>query len=295
MPTTSVNGIELYFDSFGHTRQPTVLLVSGLGAQCVAYDDEFCEGIVEQGYRVVRFDNRDAGLSTHFDDVAADPLMALAAMGAGGTVDAPYTLDDLAVDVVGLLDSIDVGSAHLVGSSMGGMIAQTVAIRFPGRVSTLTSIMSTTGEPDVGLPDPECLGSLLSIMAPAQSRAERIENAVTLARVIGTPDAFDEVRARERSARFVDRAYDPAGTARQLVAVFASGSRAEGLAALDVPTLVLHGDRDPLVHISGGHRTAELVPGSQFRLLESMGHDLPPRYWPLITAGIVDNASAVHA
>jgi pimeloyl-ACP methyl ester carboxylesterase len=295
MPTTSVNGIELYFDSFGDPRQPTVLLVSGLGAQCVAYDDEFCEGIVDHGYRVVRFDNRDAGLSTHFHDVAADPLMALAAMGAGGTVDAPYTLDDLAVDVVGLLDSIDVGSAHLVGSSMGGMIAQTVAIRFPDRVSTLTSIMSTTGEPDVGLPDPECLGSLLSIMAPAQSRAERIENAVTLARVIGTPDAFDEERARSRSARFVDRSYDPAGTARQLVAVFASGSRAEGLAALDLPTVVLHGDRDPLVHISGGRRTAELVPGSQFRLLESMGHDLPPRYWPLITAGIVDNASAVHA
>jgi pimeloyl-ACP methyl ester carboxylesterase len=292
MPTTSVNGMELYFDSFGDPRQRTVLLVSGLGAQCVAYDDEFCEGIVEHGYRVVRFDNRDVGLSTHFNDVAADPLTALAAMGAGGTVDAPYTLDDLALDAVGLLDSIDVGTAHLVGSSMGGMIAQTVAIRFPERVSTLTSIMSTTGEPDVGLPDPECLGSLLSIMAPAQTRAERIENAVTLARVIGTPDAFDEVRARERAARFVDRAYDPAGTARQLVAVFASGSRAEGLSSLDVPTVVLHGDRDPLVHISGGHRTAELVRGSQFRLLESMGHDLPPRYWPLITAGIVDNASA---
>lgn len=292
MPTTNVDGIDLYFEELGDRSCPTVLMVSGLGAQCVVYDDEMCEAIAAHGYHVVRFDNRDVGLSTHLDDRPADPFAALAAMGEGAVIDAPYTLADMAADAIGLLDALDVEAAHVFGSSMGGMIAQTMAIAHPERVTTLTSLMSTTGEPEVGMPSPECLGSLISIMVPAATRAERIDNGVALARTIGTPSAFDEERARQRATLFVDRAYDPAGTSRQLVAVFASGSRAEGLSSLGMPTVVMHGDEDPLVHVSGGMRTAELVPGAELRILEAMGHDMPPQYWDRIVGGIVDNAAS---
>jgi pimeloyl-ACP methyl ester carboxylesterase len=295
MPMTSANGIDIHFEIFGDADRPVVLVVCGLGAQCVGYDDELCEMIAGHGYRVMRYDNRDAGLSTHLDGIEVDPLGALAILGGGGMVEAPYTLADMAQDAVGLLDSLDVGSAHVVGASMGGMIAQTLAIEHPERVASLVSVMSTTGESDVGTPSPECLMSLMSIMVPAATRAERIESGVALARVIGTPGAFDEARARERAALFVDRAYDPAGTSRQLMAIFASGSRADRLPDVQVPTCVMHGDLDPLVDISGGHRTAELVPGAQFRLLESMGHDLPLEYWDRVVSGVVDTASAVPA
>jgi pimeloyl-ACP methyl ester carboxylesterase len=200
----------------------------------------------------------------------------------------------MAADAVALLDALEVERVHLFGASMGGMIAQTVAIEHPSRVASLTSMMSTTGEPDVGSPDPEVLGSLLSIMVPATSREERIRSGVELARLIGTPSVFDEARARARTELSVDRAYDPEGVSRQLVAILASGSRADGLAALEVPTVVLHGDIDPLVHVSGGRRTAELVPGAEFRLLEGLAHDMPPQYWDRMVAGIADAAAAAR-
>jgi pimeloyl-ACP methyl ester carboxylesterase len=292
MATTRVNDIEVYFDDLGAEGDPAVLLVSGLGAQCLVYDDEFCDLLVSSGHRVIRFDNRDVGLSTHLDGAPADAFAAVVAAASGEPVDAAYTLSDMAADAVGLLDSLELDAVHLAGASMGGMIAQTIAIEHPERVQSLTSIMSTTGESDVGSPDPEVLGALVSIMTPQETRQARIDNGVELARIIGTPDAFDEPRVRERTARFVDRAYDPEGTARQLVAITASGSRADGLSGLDVPTVVLHGDRDRLVDISGGRRTAELVPGAEFRTLEGMAHDLPPSYWERLIGGVVDSAAA---
>jgi pimeloyl-ACP methyl ester carboxylesterase len=178
---------------------------------------------------------------------------------------------------------------------MGGMIAQTMAIEHPGRVRSLTSIMSTTGEAEFGTPHPDCLAGIMSIMAPVEGREARIEQGVELARLIGTPSVFDEARARARSTRTVDRAYDSDGVARQMVAILASGSRADGLRTLELPTVVLHGDVDPLVDVSGGRRTAELVPGARFELMADMGHDLPPSYWDRVVDGITAAVTAVEA
>lgn len=294
MATTRVNDIDVYFDVYGSDGDPTVLLVPGLGAQCLVYDDEFCDLLCRAGLRVVRYDNRDVGLSTHLDGAPADAMSAVMAAMSGQAVDAAYTLSDMAADAIGLVDSLDVESFHVAGSSMGGMISQTIAIEHPDRVLSMTSIMSTTGEPDVGSPDPEVLAALMTIMTPQDSRDARIDNGVELARLIGTKEVFDERRTRERTAQAVDRSYDPDGTARQLVAILASGSRAEGLAELEVPAVVLHGDRDPLVDISGGRRTAELVSGAEFRVLDGMGHDMPPAYWDRLAAGVVDVAAATR-
>ena len=293
MPTTRVHDLDLYFDTFGDPTHDTVLLVSGIGAQCPVYDDELCALLVGGGHQVVRFDNTDVGLSTHLDGAPADAMSAFIANASGAPVDAAYTLSDMAADGIGLLDSLGIDSAHVLGSSMGGMIAQTMAIEHPGRVRTLTSLYSTTGEPDVGTPDPAVLASLLSIMVPQDTREGRVAAAVELARLIGSPEVFDEQRARRRAELLVDRSYDPDGTARQMIAILASGSRAAGLVSLTLPTMVLHGDRDPLVDVSGGRRTAELVPGAELRILEGMGHDMPPEYWERIAAGVLDNAAAV--
>ncbi len=286
MPTTTVNELSIYFDTFGDPEHETVLLVSGLGAQCIGYHDQLCELIAAGGRHVVRYDNRDVGLSTHLDGAPSDPLGAFASLAAGEPIDAAYGLSDMAADGIGLLDRLDIGSAHVLGASMGGMIAQTMAIEHPGRVRTLTSVYSTTGEPEFGTPDPDALTSILATMTPQDTREGRVDAAVALARIIGSPEVFDEAEARALAAALVDRSYDPEGTSRQMVAILASGSRSEGLAELSVPTMVLHGDRDPLVNVSGGRRTAELVPGAELRILAGMGHDMPPSYWDRIVGGL---------
>ena len=290
MATTSANGIELYFDRFGNPNDPSLLLVSGLGAQCLVYEDEFCEQIAANNRCVIRYDNRDVGLSTHLHADSVDVMSALIAASSGEQVDAPYTLSDMAADGMGLLDSLGIERADIFGASMGGMISQTMAIEHPERVRSLTSLMSTTGEVEVGTPDPETLTALLSVMVPQVDREERIQSSVHVSRVIGTQRLFNTERATERAGVAVDRAYDPEGTARQLVAIFASGSRADGLAQLSLPTVVMHGNEDPLVNISGGLRTAELVPKAEFRMLEGMGHDMPLDYWDRIIEGITASA-----
>ena len=205
----------------------------------------------------------------------------------------PYRLSDLAADGMALLDALGLESAHVVGASMGGMIAQTMAIEHPAKVRTLTSIMSTTGEPHVGTPTPDAMQALLR--PPPASRDEAIEAAIETTRLISGPDHFDEASARERAVASYDRAYHPAGTARQLLAIVASGSRADALAALDVPTLVIHGDVDPLVTPSGGERTAELVPGAELIMLEGAGHDLPLTYLGQIIDAITALAKRAEA
>jgi pimeloyl-ACP methyl ester carboxylesterase len=292
MPTTTANGVELFFETFGDPADPTLLLVCGLGAQCVGYDDPFCEQIAGLGVHLVRYDNRDTGLSTHLDGVEVDAVAAVVSSMSGEAVDGPYTLSDMAADGMALLDALEVESAHVVGASMGGMIVQTMAIEHPERVRSLTSIYSTTGEPGVGEPKPDVLAALGGIMVPAEDRATQVAQGVELARLIGSPAVFDEHRARYRTELFVDRSYDPAGVSRQMVAILASGSRAEQLPSVTAPTVVLHGNADPLVDISGGRRTAELVPGASFTELDGMGHDLPPQYWDRIVDGI---DSAVRA
>ena len=291
--TAPVNGIEIGYETHGDPDGEPLLLVMGLGAQLTAWPVELCDALADRGFHVVRYDNRDTGLSTKLSDVGGDFMTSFLKASQGEPVELAYTLSDMAADGMALLDHLGIESAHIVGASMGGMIAQTMAIEHPARVRTLTSIMSTTGESEYGTPQPDAIAVLLR--PAAVTRDEAIEADVTARRVIGSPEHFDEVVARERAAEAYDRCYNPAGTARQLLAIVAGGSRAEGLAHLAVPTLVIHGDIDPLVTFSGGQRTAELVPGAELLTLEGMGHDLPPAYLGPIVEAITSLAARTHA
>jgi len=289
MPTAAANGIEICFETFGDPAHPTVLLINGLGSQLLGWDEGFCRRLAERGHHVVRFDNRDVGLSTWFDDVPYDFAAGFAAFRSGDPVPAPYTLSDMAADAVGLLDHLGVDRAHVVGMSMGGMIAQTAAIDHPGRVASLCSIMSTTGEREVGRPTPEANAALLA--KPPKTRDDAVALAVANARVIGSPPHVDPERVGAIAGAAYDRAFHPIASARQLLAVWQSGSRLAGLQALSVPTLVIHGRCDPLIQLDGGLRTAEVVPGADLLVLGDMGHDLAPPLW----GRVVDAISALVA
>jgi pimeloyl-ACP methyl ester carboxylesterase len=254
----------------------------GLGTQMLGWPDGFCSALADRGMHVIRFDNRDIGLSSHLH---AAPAPNVQAALLGNTSSASYRLFDMASDTVGLLDALGLDSAHLVGASMGGMIAQTAAIEYPRRVRSLTSIMSSTGDPSVGQATPRALSALLS--PPAETRAEAIERTMSILRVIGSP-AFDldEDEVRWRTGLAYDRAYDPAGVARQLVAIAASGDRTTALRSVSVPTLVLHGADDPLVDVSGGRATARAIPGAELVVFEGMGHHLPRELWAEIARRI---------
>lgn len=274
--------IEIEYETFGDRDDPPLLLVMGLGAQMVSWDEELCEGLVDRGFFVIRFDNRDVGLSTKIDADVNVVETAMAAF-AGEKVEAPYLLSNMAADAVSVLDDLDILKAHIVGASMGGMIAQTIAIEHPERVRSLTSIMSTTGDPDVGQPNPEILPLLLQ--APPPDREGAVANAVAVSTTIGSPDHLDVDRLRAGAERAYDRSFYPRGVGQQLVAILASGSRSDRLRKLETNTLVIHGDIDPLVNVSGGERTAEVIPGAELLILEGMGHDLPAHFWsPIIEA-----------
>jgi pimeloyl-ACP methyl ester carboxylesterase len=284
------NGIELCYDTFGDPRSPPLLLIMGLAAQMIAWDDEFCAKLAARGYYVVRFDNRDAGLSTRFD-AAGTPNVgaALLAAAQGRPIEAPYLLRDMADDVVGLLDALRISAAHVVGASMGGAIGQMLAIHHPARLRTLTSIMSTSGAPDLPPPTPEALDVLLSPVPTDQ--AAYLENYVRSWNVLRAGHfPLDEARDLERARRIFARGLNPAGVARQMVAVIASGSRKEALAAVRVPTLVIHGDADPLLPLACGIDTAESVRGSKLVILKGMGHALPISLWPQIIDAIAAHA-----
>jgi pimeloyl-ACP methyl ester carboxylesterase len=294
MPLAQVNGIEIFYDTFGDPDDVPLLLIMGLGSQMIYWDEDLCQGFADRGFYVVRFDNRDVGLSSKIDGRAhTDLLTTLMRAAQGEPIDAPYLLADMATDAIGLLDVLGIDAAHIVGASMGGMIAQTIAIEHAARALSLTSIMSTTGELDVGQATPEAVQRLLTPRPTGREHA--IELGTESARVIGSPEHFDEDRARRRVADAYDRCYCPAGFARQMVAVAASGSRADAPRALDVPTLVIHGDVDPLVTPSGGARTAELIPGAELLVLEGMGHDLPSSFWPQIIDAITTHAAKAAA
>jgi pimeloyl-ACP methyl ester carboxylesterase len=286
MPRSAANGIEIEYELVGSESGRPLLLIMGLGAQMILWDDEFCGQLAAGGHRVIRFDNRDVGLSTKLDHAPApSPLKLMQARLAGETLEVPYTLEDMADDAAGLLDALEIERAHVVGASMGGMIAQTLALRHRSRVRSLTSIMSTTGNPNLPPATPEAMAVLLE--PPPTERAAAIERGVAVSRVIGSPGfPFDEARIRERSARLYDRAFYPIGVARQLAAIVAGESRVEALGSLGVPALVIHGDADPLVPVEGGEDTCEAIPGAELLLIEGMGHDLPPETWPRITRAI---------
>ncbi len=279
--TAPANGIEIAYETFGDPGGRPLLLVMGLGTQMLAWHEEFCGALVDLGFHVVRYDNRDTGLSTHLHD--APPPDVMAALG-GDTSSASYTLEDLADDAVALLDHLGIDRAHVVGASMGGMVAQTVAIRHPARVASLTSIMSTPS-PAIGSATQEAMAALLA--PPASNRDEALQRARATYEVIGSPGyPLDVAWLETISGEAYDRAYDPAGMARQLLAIHASGDRTPALRALTVPTLVVHGDADPLVQVAGGHATAEAVPGAELLVLEGMGHNLPRELWLQIAEAI---------
>jgi pimeloyl-ACP methyl ester carboxylesterase len=275
IPRVDVGDVELAYEAFGDRAGVPVLLVMGLATQMLGWPDEFCAGLAERGNFVVRFDNRDVGLSTHLADAPPGDLMAAV---QGDSSSASYSLSDMARDTVGLLEALELESAHLVGASMGGMIAQTVAIEYPERVRSLTSIMSTTGNAEVGAPSEAALQVLLA--PAAETREAVIEQTVQAYRVIASPGfELDEAALRERAGLSFDRAHDPAGVSRQLVAIIASGDRTGGLAGLAVPTLVVHGADDALVNVSGGRATAAAIPDAELVVIDGMGHDLPRGLW----------------
>lgn len=277
MPIASSNGIEIAYETFGDPAHPTILLIMGLGAQRVMWEDGICALLVARGHHVIRFDNRDVGESTWIDTPGLDVGATVMNVLMGDSSEVPYLLSDMARDAVGLLDALDIDSAHIVGASMGGMIAQTLAIEHPGRVRSLTSIMSNTGEPGFGEPSPE-LATVLLADRPTDREAA-IESGVEVMRAIGTKEHFDEQRARALTELSYDRGNNPIGVGRQLLATLASGSRAEGLALLDLPALVIHGRQDQLVNFTGGQRTAELIAGADFLAIDDMAHDMPQVHW----------------
>ena len=281
-----VNGVELCYQEMGDPDGEPLLLVMGLATQMIAWQEEFCAMLAERGHRVVRFDNRDIGRSSRIDTAGVPGKLAL--LSGRGTP--PYLLRDMAADTFGLMDHLGIGSAHLVGASMGGMIVQTAAIEQPERVLSLTSIMSTTGSRRVGHPSYRTFGLMLG--KPPREREAAIERVIKTFRTIGSPGyPFDEERVREIAGLSFDRGHSEAGIARQLHAITASGDRTAGLRKLDLPALVIHGKNDILVNPSGGRATAKAIPGARLRMIEGMGHDLPRALWPIFVEEIAANAA----
>ncbi len=287
MPTTTVNDIDICYESFGPDDAPPLLLVMGLGAQMTLWGPGFISELLGRGFRVIRFDNRDVGLSTKTAGEPPDVMALYLQAMAGEPVEAPYTLATMAADAVGLLEALGIPAAHVVGASMGGMIVQMMAIEHPERVLSLTSIMSATGATDVGQPDAAAIEALLT--PTPTDRDGAIEANVVTSRIICGP-LFDENEARERSIESYDRCFHPAGSAFQIAAIAATGDRTERLAAVEVPTLVVHGRHDSLITLSGGEATAAAIPGADFMVFGQMGHDLPAVYWPQLADAIFATA-----
>jgi pimeloyl-ACP methyl ester carboxylesterase len=283
MPRASHDGIEIEYATSGDPGDPALLLINGLAQQLIDWDRELIEAFVDRGFFVIGFDNRETGLSSRTARRVSIGASLRAAI-AGTTADVPFRLDDMADDAVAVLDDLGLDRVHVLGVSLGGAVGQTLAIRHPARVATLTSIMSTTGEQQVGQARSDVLSHLLT--TPPTDREGAIEAGMRFQRTIGSPDHFEDDRVRRRVAAAYDRAYNPGGSGLQMLAMVASGTRTDGLAALKVPTLVIHGDRDPLIDVSGGRRTAELVPDAELIELEGMGHDLPTYFWPVIVESV---------
>lgn len=296
MPRAASNGIELHWESFGSEADPAIVLIMGLSNQMLGWDAEFCQELATEGFRVVRFDNRDVGESTKLHGLGVPnmaPLFARAAVG--GTSSAGYTLHDMAADTVGLLDALDLERAHLVGASMGGMIAQLCAIEHGARVASLTSVISSPQIQRRPWPRPRAL-KVLAKRGPREGQA-RIDHRVALFRTIhgtgGMP--FDEERVRAKEIRSHERDADPDGAVRQLAAVLSTRGRHAGLGAVSVPAAVVHGDSDPLVPLAHGRATAKALGGAPLTVIQGMGHGLPTAAWPQLRAAITTNARTAQA
>ncbi len=288
MRIIDANGIQLCYETFGSPSEPAVLLVNGFTQQLTGWDVEYCEQIAARGRFVIRYDNRDVGLSTHLDGQTASLVEVFAArQGQGVMPPLPYTLSDMAADGIGLLAALGIEQAHVVGVSMGGMIVQTMAIEHPANVLSLTSIMSNTGNPEYGASTPEA--SAILMRPPSTDRHTYIEDGASGRKVWSSPRYFDLDDERAKLAIDFDRAFYPEGSGRQFLAIIGSLSREDGLRALAVPTLVIHGRADALITLSGGERAAQLVPGANLIVLNDMGHDLPRPLWPVILDAIISH------
>ena len=280
--------VSIYYETFGDASRPALLMVNGLGSQCINFDVEFCQMFVDRGFFVIRFDNRDVGLSTKFDAFTPHFMDVVTALKEGRTPIVAYKLSDMANDAVAVLDALGIERAHVMGTSLGGMIVQQLAIDHETRLLSMTSVMSTTGDTDVGHPSPEV--AALFYGPRSLDRETVISNRVEHDRRCASPAVFDAERVARRTASAFDRSFSPLGVARQLCAVTASGSRTAALRNVRVPTLVLHGDHDRLIDISGGVRTARCIPGAKFVAIEGMGHDVPPAFWERLVDLISEHA-----
>jgi pimeloyl-ACP methyl ester carboxylesterase len=283
----AVGDLELCYETFGDRTDPALVLIMGLGTQMIAWREEFCEQLAARGFFVVRFDNRDVGRSTRLDQL---PVPTRGQLIRRDKRAAGYTLEDMALDVVGLLDALGIERAHVVGASMGAMIAQTVAAKHPGRVLSLVSIMGSTGSRWSGQPSFRAMAALLAV--PPKDREGYVEHALKTFALIGSP-GFDrnELELRELAETAFDRGRNPAGASRQLAAILASGDRTPSLRHITAPTLVIHGKADKLVRPSGGRATAKAIDGARLLEIEGMGHDHPRDTWPQIIDAIAENAA----
>jgi pimeloyl-ACP methyl ester carboxylesterase len=289
VPSAHVNGIDIEYVTDGDPSDPPLLLVMGLGAQLTTWPEAFVQGLRDRGYFVIRFDNRDCGLSTKWEG-----MPDIVSLFAGDTSSAPYRVEDMADDAAALLAHLGIAETHVVGASMGGMITQALVINHRERVRSATSIMSTTGDRTVGAPTSEAMAALLRPVAT--TREEAIAASVAGSMVIGSPKyPTDEAILRQRAGAAYDRSYCPAGTARQLAAILASPDRTDGLRGVRIPFLVVHGEDDPLVTLSGGEATAAAVPDATLLTFPGMGHDLPEALWGQITDAIVANTELAAA
>jgi pimeloyl-ACP methyl ester carboxylesterase len=287
MPRVAANGIQIEYETFGSPSGRPLLLVIGIGLQMILWDDDLCKDLAKRGHYVIRFDNRDVGLSTKFDDAGVPNLGEIfGKLMRGEEVKPPYTIDDMADDAVGLLDAIGIQKAHICGMSMGGMIAQSIAIRHPSHTLSLISIYSTTGNPELPKAKPEVM-SLYSTPSPNEREAY-IEYRLNIVKNIAGPGFRpDEIWTRKITADSYDRCFYPQGLIRQFVAIQMQPNRVPALASVKVPTLVVHGTDDPLISVEGGKDTAKAIPGAQLMLIEGMGHDLPHGGpWPQIVEAI---------
>lgn len=285
------NGIEIVYDTFGNPDSPPVLLIMGLGAQMIDWREEFCSLVAEHGYWVIRFDNRDIGKSQKFPDAGMPNIIELVtAIAQGESVEVPYSINDMAADAIGLLDVLKIDQAHVVGLSMGGMISQTMAIQYPERLLTLTSIMSFAR---YMLPPSAEAAELLNKSSP-DTREEYIEGYIEDSKILNGPEYQpDENLYREHAGRKFDRGIYPPGFARQLAAVLVQEDRREALRSVNTPTLVMHGKSDPLVPVEGGIETAEAIPNANLRLIEGWGHGLPPSIWPTVIDELVAHFKSI--
>lgn len=291
MPRATVStGVELEYEVFGDAHAPTIVLVMGFSMQLLGWDPRFCTRLAERGYRVVRFDNRDVGLSTKLSHAGVPDF--LRAMG-GDRSAAPYAIEDMADDLDALIVALGVPAAHVVGVSMGGFIVQEAAIRHPGRVLSLASIMSSTGDRAVGHSSAEAIAVVMS-PSPTE-REEALDHALRIWRVIGTPAAYDDAKLRARAAESWDRCHDAAGVSRQAAAIVTQRDRTADLGKVKAPAVVIHGAIDPLIDPSGGEATASAIPGARLVVVPGMGHDVPEMFWPAILDAIVDNAQRAKA